>query len=197
MIGDILPGILAQCGLDRLSPDIGDNGFEMRQIRALMNAAGRDINTRAEWSRAQSEFLVSNATYGDLPADFQRMADAGAVIFNGNDHVPVRPCKSPELWQLFEKFPPEQPYYLLRNGRIYFTENTGADGAVVRYVSVNWVSGAAVAASNSDVTIFPEELLAKGTIWRFKRQKGLPYDDEMAEFEADLEAAARADRGAL
>ena len=39
MIGDILPGILAQCGLDRLSPDIGDNGFEMRQIRALMNAA--------------------------------------------------------------------------------------------------------------------------------------------------------------
>lgn len=195
MIGDILPDILAECGLDRASPDIGENIFEMRQIRSLMNVAGRDINTRVEWSRAQGSFGVTSADFGALPVDFQRMANAGAVIFDGNDHIPVRPCVSPELWQLLEKFPPEQPYYLLRDGRIYFTVDTGAEGALVRYVSANWVSGTDAVASNADVTIFPERLLAKGTVWRWKRQKGLPYDDLMAEFEADMESAARSDRG--
>lgn len=197
MIGDILPDILAECGIDDASPDIGSNTFQMRQIKALMNAAGRDINSRAEWSRAQGSFSVVSAVSGDLPPDFQRMSDAGAVIFNVNDHVPVRPCMSPELWQLFEKFPPEQPYYLLRDGKIHFTADTGPDGALVRYVSKNWTASGDAVSSNADVTNFPESLLAKGTIWRWKRQKGLPYDDLIAEFEADLETAVRADRGAM
>ena len=32
-------------------------------------------------------------------------------------------------------------------------------------------------------------------IYRFKRSKGLPYEDLMAEFEADLATAANADKG--
>lgn len=194
-IGTILPEILAECGIDRAAPDVGDSSFEMRQILALMNAAGRDINSRAEWSRAQASFTVSNATFGQLPSAFQEMADAGAVIWGSNGYLPVRPCTSPELWQLFEKFPPEQPYYLLRDGNIYFSSAIGAEGAVVRYVTKNWVSDSDTITSNADVTIFPESLLARSTIWRWKRQKGLPYDDILAEFEADFDVAIKADRG--
>ena len=51
MIGDILPEILAECNIDRVSPAINDGTFEMRQITAFMNAAGREINTRVEWAR--------------------------------------------------------------------------------------------------------------------------------------------------
>lgn len=50
--------------------------------------------------------------------------------------------------------------------------------------------------ADDDTTLFPERLLVKGVIWRWKRQKGLPYEDNLAEFEADLVQEINADRGA-
>lgn len=50
--------------------------------------------------------------------------------------------------------------------------------------------------ADDDRTLFPERLLAKGILWRWKRQKGLPFDDSLAEFEADLLQEINADRGA-
>jgi hypothetical protein len=195
-VANILPEVLAECGVDLTSPSIADNNFQMRQILSLMNTAGKDINRRAEWTKAAASFTVANASSQTLPADFQEMSDAGAVIWGLSGHVPVRPCLSPELWQLFEKFPPTQPYYMLRDGKIYFTETIGSEGAEVRYVSTNWIPGKAAITTDTDQPIFPDSLLARATIWRWKRQKGLPYDDILAEYEADLDAAVKADRGA-
>ena len=195
MISDILPEVLAECGIDVQSPNINDASFQMRQIAALMNAAGRDIGRRAEWSKAVVPFTFSAGSYFDLPSDFQQMADQGAVVAGSNDYFPARPVTSPELWQMLEKFPSAQQYYQLREGKIYFSPAlTGT--VTIRYVSRNWLVGRDKINSNADVPVFPEHLLARATIWRWRRQKGLPYDDVMGEFEAAMQAAIKADKGA-
>lgn len=195
-IGTLLPDVLAECGIDRTAPQISENTFEMRQILSLMNEAGRDINRRAEWAGATAEVTVTSAASSSLPSDFQRMASGGSVSLGGAAHDPVRPVVAPEMWQLLEKFPSEQTYYHIKNGQVFFSPAIGPNGATVRYVSNYWLMGSDTITSNADQPIFPDSLLARATIWRWKRQKGLPYDDVLAEFEADLETAIRADRGA-
>lgn len=193
-IGTLLPEVLAECGIDRVSPTINESTPEMRQMRALMDAAGRDINARAEWSRGLKTLTLTAVADAALPVDFHRMTEGGAVVTGDEDHTPVLPVVSPQMWQLMQKAPPEQLFYHLDAGRIYFTDTVVT--VTVRYLSTYWLGTLASIASNDNVPIFPERLLTRGTIWRWKRQKGLPYDDVMAEFEADLEHEIRADRGA-
>ena len=195
MIGDILPEILAECNIDRASPAINDGTFEMRQITAVMNAAGREINTRVEWARGAAAFTVENVTSISLPADWQEVASTGAVTVGTYDYRPARLVTSPEVWQLLQRLPSRQNYFRLEGPSIVFSPPIGPTGATVRYQSKNWLLGKDNVTLNSDVAIFPERLLARSTIYRWKRAKGLPYEDLMSEFEADLATAAKADRG--
>lgn len=196
-IATILPNILVECGLDSVSATINSSDFQMRQMLSIMNAAGDDINTRVEWSKAAATLTVTGgATSVALPADFQEMAEGGAVQITGATFTPVRPVVSPAMWEMLSASASAQPYYHIKGGFIHFSPAIPAGGATVRYVSNGWVVGGANAITdNDDTVIFPENLLARATIYRWKRQKGLPFDDLMAEFEADLDTAIKADRG--
>lgn len=198
-IETILPSILTECGIDVVSPQINASDYQMRQILEVMNAAGRDIASRTEWAKMSKTLTVAaSVSEVAVPADFQEMAEGGAVVTGGSTFSPIRPVISPSMWQMLSKTASSQPYYHLDGGNIKFSPATPTDGASVRYVSKNWLSGdKSAVTANTDVTLFPENLLARGTIYRWKRQKGLPFDDLMAEFEADLETAIKADRGVL
>jgi len=73
--------------------------------------------------------------------------------------------------------------------------------ATLNYVSGHFVAKSngtdfrAVFASDDDSTVYTEDLLVKNMVWRWKRQKGLDYTDDLAEFEAMLKAEINADRG--
>lgn len=193
-IATILPGVLAECGIDRIAPAIMEPSFEMRQVLALMNAAGVDISTRAEWQGQSADLSASSVASILLPADFQELAEDGAVILGSGD--PVRRVLSPAMWQLLTKNPSYDPHFHIRNGAILFSPAVASGGVTVRYQTKNWLAGGKSAiTADTDQTVWPEHLLARGTIWRWKRQKGLPYDDLIAEFEADLSTAVKADRG--
>lgn len=193
MIGDILTDLLHEFGIERSAPQIGATDYEMSQIRSLLNAAGRDIATRAEWSGAMRTVPLSAGTSTPLPADFQEMAEAGAVAIDGYT-FPARVVVDPTMWQLLIRYPSAQHYCHLSGGSIHVTPEI--DGGTLRYVSRYWLAGNKSAVTvNADDPIFPDDLLMRGTVWRWRRQKGLPFEDQLAEFEADLSAAIRADRG--
>lgn len=198
-IADILPWIMSECGIDNSAPDITANTYEMRQIKSLMNAAGVDINTRVEWTGAFKGLTVAGDVMSvDLPDDFQEMAAAGAVMLDKTTYQPVRPVLDPTTWLFLRRTTASsQSYYHISAGSILFLPSLDSDGAIVRYISKNWLEDdKSEVTDNTDQPIFPDELLARAVIWRWRRQKGLAYDDHMAEFEADLEAAIKADRGA-
>lgn len=192
----VLTNVLLEIGIDNPSAQLTSSDFSIRQIKAMMNAAGKDIARRAEWSRLYKTFSIAGGlSESVLPSDFQEMAEKGAVRLNKAGFYPVRPVIAPEQWAFLTARPSTQPYYHLAAGKILFSPALDDDGAIVRYVSKNWVEGKPEITQNGDNLLVPERLVEKGTIWRWKRQKGLPYDDILAEFEADLMTEIAADRG--
>lgn len=192
----ILQNVLVEIGLDLPDAQLSSESFEMRQLRTFMNAAGQDISRRAEWSRLSVDWTVAGGLGAvDLPDDFFEMAEQGAVRVNTSGFHPIRSVVAPEQWEFLSARGSTQPYYHLKGGQLLFAPALPADGARVRYVSQNWVQGRSTVEQNGDTILIPERLVEKGTIWRWKRQKGLPFDDCLAEFEADLIAEIKADRG--
>jgi len=192
----VLENVLLEIGLDRSAPQLTAGDYETRQIKAFMNATGKDVAHRAEWSRMFGDLTVPGGVDNAvLPDDFHQMAEQGAVRLNKSGFHPVRAVTAPEQWAFLTARPSAQPYFHLAGGKVLFSPILDADGALVRYVSKHWVEGKEAITENGDTLLIPERLVEKGTIWRWRRQKGLPFDDMMAEHEADILAEIDADRG--
>ena len=189
----IMERVVTGCGIDRAATVTGSD-FETRQFRAVINAAGDDIALRAEWSKLFTTATIASGTSSyALPADFREMAESGAVR---TATAPVRVVVMPEQWAFLTQNPSGQLYCHLSGGNLLFSPALPA-AATLTYLSKNWVAGGKDAVTDDgDTLLIPESLVALGAIWRWKRAKGLPYDDQLAEYEADLEAHLKADRGA-
>ena len=204
---DVLNHVLLAVGLDRPGAQLTAGDFEIDQIKAFMNEAGTDIARRAQWSGlfkeevfevTSSGALVASQEAFELPEDFYQMAQNGTVWWSdGGESQAMRPVVSPEQWAFLTRRPSAQRHYCLQGGQIQFSPAFGrTDEATMTYISSYWVEGKPEITQNADVLLIPERLVEKGTVWRWKRQKGMTYDDLLAEFEADLEAELNADRGA-
>ena len=187
-IGDILPEILLSCSIDNAAPQIATSDFEMRQIAGMLNACGAEIARRGNWAKMLGEFSATGDT--DLPTDFARLT---GTVLTGGEYIRV--VQDPAVWAMLEEAESEQAYCFLEGGQIKFLPAlTGV--ASVQYVTRHWVSGGAASVTdNSDETLFPERLLISGTVYRWRRQKGLEYSDVLAEFEDELSSALQDDRG--
>jgi hypothetical protein len=165
--------------------------------------AGDEIRGRAEWSKLYRELIVAAAaTSVTLPSDFHRLIQGGPITRNSADYIPILPVRSADAWRFLEGQASAQPYYFIGNGQIKFSPALNSSGAMVRYISKNWIHAANVSTStqttfnlDSDVADLPETLLIIGTAWRFKRAKGRPYQDLLDEFETVFAREIRFDRG--
>ncbi|KSV89781.1 hypothetical protein [Sinorhizobium sp. GL28] len=184
--------------LDRFDSIYGSNDPNAQTMVALAQEAGEEISRRGDWRRMlkQHVAILSPLT---LPADYQRLTPGGAVCSASG--VFFRPITNSSQWATATATASAQPYFFLRGSQMLFSPASAGVGAVVDYVSKNWVLSDPyeerdALKADDDTTFFPERLLGKGILWRWKRQKGLPFDDSLAEFEADLLQELNADRGA-
>lgn len=184
--------------LDRFSSVYGSTNPNAQTMLALAQEAGDEIARRGDWEK-----LLKTATAASspltIPTDYERMTPGGAVRTSAGDFV--RPITNSSQWAVIVGIPSTQPYFFIKAGQGLFSPASAGTGAIVDYVSKNWIrkdGGDEVStwAADDDTTLFPERLLVKGVLWRWKRQKGLPFDDNLAEFEADLVQELNADRGA-
>lgn len=198
---DVFAKIAWSVGFDGNQAMPGDGSAFSSQLLSLMNEAGDDIARRAEWSDMyRTAVFAANLKEGVLPADFYQMAESGALRANvsNGDYVAFRRIVAPEHWEMLRSRPSQQPYYHLAEGKLLFSPDSGADGVNMRYVSRFWVNGdKAAITAGSDTIRFPEHLLHRNTVWRWRRQKGLSYSDLLSEYEADLQEAIAANRGSV
>ncbi|MGT2444474.1 phage adaptor protein [Ensifer adhaerens] len=184
--------------LDRFTSVYGSTNPNAQTMLALAQEAGDEIARRGDWQKMlKTETAVSSPL--TIPSDYERMTPGGAVRTSAGDFV--RPITNSSQWAVILAVPSSQPYFFIKGGQVLFSPTAAGTGAIVDYVSSNWimknVGGEAAAwSADDDTTLFPERLLVKGVLWRWKRQKGLSYDDNLAEFEADLVQELNADRGA-
>jgi len=183
--------------LDRFDSVYGTSDPNAQTMVALAQEAGGEIARRGDWRRMLKTLVIS-ASPELLPSDYQRLAPGGAVRMT--DGRCFRLVTSEAQWAVIAAVASAEPYCHLRGKEMLLLPAASAGGATVDYFSKNWVIGDPyeerdVFRADDDTTLFPERLLAKGLIWRWKRQKGLPFEDNLAEFEADLLQEINADRG--
>lgn len=193
----ILKSVLLEIGLEKTGPQISSDDFDIAQIREYLNQAGEDISKRAEWQGLyKTETIVGPVAFHALPSDFQEMGARGAVSLNKAGFNPVRIVVDPTSWAFVSQRPSLQTYCHLSDGKLHFVPGLDADGAAFTYVSKNWVVGGGSAVDqNSDTFHIPERLIKSGILWRWFRDKGLPFEDHLNEFEADLVQEIKANRG--
>ncbi|MDX0651744.1 hypothetical protein GOD34_13250 [Sinorhizobium medicae] len=165
---------------------------------ALAQEAGDEIARRVDWQKLLKSLTVTSSPE-NFPSNFQRLVPGGAVRTSAG--VFVRPVSNSGQWAVIVGVPSTTAYFFMKGGQFLFSPASAAVSAVIDYVSKNWILNdpageASTWAADDDTTLFPERLLVKGIIWRWKRQKGLAFEDNLAEFEADLEQEINADRGA-
>ena len=74
------------------------------------------------------------------------------------------------------------------------------ESLTVSYVSDVWKKSSGGTEGNTfsdadDVVLYPRRLLELGIVWRFRKRKGLPYADVLAEYEARVARASNNNRG--
>ncbi len=173
-----------------ISFDSGDE--EVSEVLSLMNTAGEEIARRGDWSQLIREFTVADdQNAADLPDTFYKLLSRGVEV-NREPRVLV---VSSEMWaQLEETDPLARNYYHLKDGQINFIPNTM--GAITfRYISKNWVVDKELITTETDTFRIPARLIREGAIWRWYRKKQMPYDDYLAQYEANFMSEYKADRG--
>jgi hypothetical protein len=203
---DVLQSVLNEIGIFKNSPELSNNtDADVVEIRNFMNLAGQEIARRADFAK----LFVTVTTGGNinsyiLPDSFFRLPNKGGTVRlnKTNQYIPVIQVVNDAMWTLIKARPSaniENIFFYQTLNRIDFSIDLDVDGVILTYISKLWVNdnvnGRDNIQNNGDNILIPEALLQKGTVWRWMRKKGLPYEDHFAEFEADLKTELDANRG--
>lgn len=169
---------------DRIS---GSTKREHQEILEYLNAVGEDLTRRVDWGTLTKEIIVpgtGNAGAVTIANDLHRLAQRTAVIHNG---APLRALTRAE-WNTLTFTEGTPRYYLLEGKEISLWPYLSlSDSVKVFYQSINWCdNGTNEFRLDEDAPLVPSELFELGLIYRWKRQKGLPYTDFENEYEASL-----------
>ncbi|KQS79034.1 hypothetical protein ASG25_10635 [Rhizobium sp. Leaf384] len=193
----VIDEVCDEVTIDRFDAIYGNPDPDALTMLDLAQQAGDEISRRADWQALlrTGTILASNVS---LPSDFQRLTPGGGIRTSTGQFI--RPVTNSGQWAVVSQMTPAQPYYFISSGKIRVAPASAAVSAIMDYLSKSWVqNGAAFKdrySADDDTAVFPERLLMKNVVWRWRRQKGLAYDDQLAEFEADLVSEINADRGA-
>jgi hypothetical protein len=175
---------------------VGAPQREWEEALEYANEAGRELARRVDWSALASEATLTG-TGADvahaLPADFGRLQRGVTVRYGG---AIVRPLTRQE-WNTLTAVEGSPRYFLLEDDTLrLWPYLANADTATVNYQSSGWVNASDAYSADDQTADLDEDLLTMGLIVRWRRQKGMPYDDFEAEYEAALRDKAGFDRRA-
>lgn len=183
---------------------VGNTSQTASDLRAAMLAAGEEIMSRAEWSQLYaSAGIAAGTSLYTVPTDFHRVIQGNTLHFSATPFTPIPYIRSADVWSQLSVQSSSQPYFTIKNGYLVFLPTLTAT-ATFRYMSKMWNgqysdTGPIVPtdelATDNDVPYIPARLLGIGTLWRYRRAKGLSWQDYADEYEAMLASEIKADRG--
>ncbi len=194
---DIVNGVCDVVSLDHFDSVYGSSDPQAMTMLEMAKIGGEEIAGRFDWKCLEKVAPIEEIP-SPLPEDYDRMIDGAALMSAIGDFY--RPVKSPSQWTVIKRVGSLTPFFYLSGQKVEFSPTGDAVGGTLTYISKNWIIGddgvgKADWSSDDDKVAFPEDLMVLDLIWRWKRQKGLAYDDPLAEFEAALGAATEEDRG--
>lgn len=188
--------------INRPTTIIGTSDANVQQLLALANREGKELAARegrdGGWPQLRKEhtdtFEDGVANY-PFPSDLQYFINTTA--WDRSQHWPLRGPVSPQEWQVVKSgtigsLGPRRRFRVMA-GEIYFdpTPDSGDDGNtfVLEYYSDTWCESNAgtdqrIWTADNDVPLLPDDCFILGLIWRWRRAKGLDYQEEFNAYES-------------
>lgn len=212
MLSDIINRVCDDVGLNRpLAPITAQTDRQTLQLLALLRAAGDDLITDFDWQaliQVATITTVAGTQNYALPTDWARSVTETEWFTTAK--VPLfGPLNDKDFAQNAYGLINVGPYYRyqIKQGGIYLQPVPTTSGQTLNYVYVSsyWVRNFASATStytngasfvsDSDLFNLNEQLLFLGARWRWRRAKGLAYDEEKDEYDRESYRARADDRG--
>lgn len=176
-----------------------DEGIQ--QLYGLLLEEGEDLLTRGDWQQ-----LVKEATHTTVATESQGVITTIATGFdrfkndtfwNRSNKLPVYIVGGP-AWQALKAVTNTGPNYEVRLRGNELLSNPVPDAGLTwafEYATNKWITSADGATLKTDFTVdtdlvlFPEKLIKLGLRWRWKKEKGLEYAEDMRTYESALKYA--------
>ena len=185
-------GLARNVGMQVPSSVVGNSAREWVEALQFANETGEELSRRVDWGALQASVtLTGDGTnlVHPLPSGFSRL-NQGVCVRSGTNIV--RPLSRAE-WNVLTPVEGTPRYFLLEGNEITLFPFLAIGATVtVQYQSKNWTSaGGSAFTMDTQTSLIDEDLFLKGLVVRWRRQKGMPYADEEAEYEAALQDFAR------
>lgn len=185
-------GLARNVGMQVPSSVVGNAAREWVETLQFANETGEELARRVDWGQLQaSTTLTGDGTnkVHALPAGFSRL-NQGVCVRSGASIV--RPLSRAE-WNTLTPVEGAPRYFLLEGAEMAlwpFLANAAT--VTVQYQSDLWTdAGTSQFTADTQSSLIDEDVFLKGLVVRWRRQKGMPYQDEEAEYEAALQDVAR------
>jgi hypothetical protein len=182
---------------------------QIKQVMRILEEEGNDLASRHSW-----QSLTIEASHTSLAQDDQGAITALATngfryikngtIWDRTDQTKIIGPLSDQEWQSAKAMAPTGPDYRFRirgNKLLIIPVPTAGHAWYFEYVSKNWILGADGTSYkqyftlDTDTIILPEELVLAGLKWRWKKEKGFDYAEDMRTYEIQVKDAMGRDGG--
>ena len=175
---------------------VGNANLTAVQMLALVDRSGRTLARNHQWQRLTKEDTFTTTATEEqssvLNADFWYFRSM--TWWDRNNQWPLAGPATAAQWQAFKgsQIQITAPYVFRQRGNAILLYPVPTAGLTIayEYQSKYWVDtnadgagDAAQFAADTNTALIDEDLITLDVIWRFKKAKGLPYAEEMAEFE--------------
>lgn len=192
-------------GLDIPTLLFGSTDRDMIEMQEVANESARAIAEAFDWQALKTIATLTGAgaqTDFDLPTDYDRMLTR-ASLWSSNRAWSADPVSSPDAWLGIEvnNSPAPLGRWILYGGQIHLQPSMAAAETVkFFYISANLVTAANATmkplfTADADIFRLSERLLKLAIIWRWKAAKALPYAEDLANYEEQLDKAMTKDAG--
>lgn len=176
------------------------------QLKMLVQRVGDEVAREHDWSdlMVPRTFTASGSSPepSEPPNDWERFA-TNAVIWNNSRLWQLNGPVDVQTWQrntVIHTNPVPQ-IWRIQSGHLAIYPNNVGETISYFYLSANWINLAgggtsATWVADGDTAILPERIIELGTVWRWKRAKGLDFALERETYKDQLESAIVSDRAA-
>lgn len=164
----------------------------MVELTDRANATAEELARRVDWGELTTTTTITGTgadVAHDLGQYFSRLSPGVTVRASG---ATVRPLTRAE-WNTLTPTEGAPRYFLLEGKNIRFWPYlaTGSTATASAQSSAWCSNGTDKWAADTDTSLIDENLLVKGLIVRWRRQKGMDYADYEAEFESAIQDHAQ------
>lgn len=170
----------------------------VQQLLALANREGKELSAReginGGWPQLRKEHTITTvdgtADYA-FPSDLQYFMNT--TQWDRSQKWPIDGPVSPQTWQVLKSgqvgsVGPRTRFRIMA-GRIYFDPTpSSVRTIVIEYYSDTWCASSLGAAqrlwtADNDVPLLPDDCFILGLQWRFRKAKGLDYQEDFNAYE--------------